>query len=405
MIGTDDPFQTTRFPVPGTHPEPGTGESGRVPGSEPLCTEPGTGRLNLYADVTAYLDGTAPTPPEPDVLTRTDGTAVFYRGQVNHVFGDPESGKTFVALAAVAEELRQAGSALVVDMDHNGIESTVARLLMLGAPVDTLRNPARFRYAEPEDALHTIGIVSDCGEWQPAVIVLDSVGELLPMFGASSNSPDDFTGVNTRVMKPLALTGACVIAIDHLAKNAESRNHGATGTAAKKRTFGGVSLRVKIADQFVPGRGGSCHLTISKDRHGGLRQHCPTGDREPLAGTFVMHTNHDGTTWHVKAPAMTDRNPDEAAPAEDVAAVAALDPPPSSGTDVQQRLRWGRQRALVALREYRRQAPEPRVPGSTHRVPEPGTHPCTVCGFPLSALDVQEGSTTHASCIPEETPL
>ncbi len=161
--------------------------------------------------------------------------------------------------------------------------------------------------------------------------VIDSLGEVVPLFNGSSNSPDDFTGVHTRIVKPLALAGAAVICIDHLAKGAESRSHGSTGTAAKRRVVGGASIRVKLLEPFTPGKGGKALLTVNKDRHGGLRRNCPTGDREPVAGTFTLTTVHDLTTWEVKAPHMDERNPTEAAPAVDVEAIRALDPAPDFG--------------------------------------------------------------------------
>lgn len=252
-------------------------EVAAVPGSRPRGVEPGTtaGRPT-YCDIAALLDGGLPDPPAPDVLARSDGVCLFYSGQVNLLFGDPESGKTFVALAAVAETLRAGRTALVVDLDHDGPTATIARLLMLGAPVAALRVRALFRYVEPEDRWHVAAIVGDAAAWHPAVVVIDSIGELLPVFGASSNSPDDFTRVHTHVMKPLAMTGACVICIDHLAKNSDSRAQGATGTAAERRAIGGTSPRVRIAAAFVPGKGGAAHLLIHKDRHGGLRQHSPS---------------------------------------------------------------------------------------------------------------------------------
>ncbi|MEE6288630.1 hypothetical protein V2J52_13290 [Georgenia sp. MJ173] len=386
QAGAANPRSTPNgSPVPGTRPEPGTTT---VPGSRPPVWEPGTaGTVQLYADVAGLLDGTIPDPPEPDVLTRSDGRAIFYAGQVNWIFGDPESGKTFVALAAVAEHLRDGGRGIVLDLDHNGIHATIQRLVMLGAPTDALRDLSRFRYVEPEDYEHLLAVVKDCRTWKPGVAVVDSIGELLPLFGASSNSPDDFTGVHSKVMKPLAMAGASVLCIDHLAKNSESRAIGATGTAAKGRAIGGVSLRVKIADQFTPGRGGSCHLTINKDRHGGLRKHSPSEDKEPIAGTFVLTADPltGDTTWRVTAPAMTDRNPDEVAPPEDVAAIAALDPLPTSGEDARERLGWRKQRALAALREYRKAPPATTVPGSHIGGREPGTalHKCGDCGDPL----------------------
>ena len=208
------------WPLPGPGPV-------RDPGPDP--------ERPAYRDIAALLDGGLPSPPTPEVLARSDGVCLFYAGQVNLLFGDPESGKTFVALAAVAETLRWGRTALVLDLDHNGPAATVARLLMLGAPVTALRDQGRFRYVEPEDRWHVTAVVEDAGTWRPAVVVLDSIGELLPVFGASSNSPDDFTRVHAGVMKPLAMTGACVVCVDHLAKNTESRAQGATGTAAKHR--------------------------------------------------------------------------------------------------------------------------------------------------------------------------
>jgi hypothetical protein len=87
-----------------------------------------------YVDVAALLDGTLPEPPAPDLLRRSDSNALFYAGQVNLLFGDPESGKTWVALAAVEEALHKGGTALVVDLDHNGPAATLSRLVALGAP-------------------------------------------------------------------------------------------------------------------------------------------------------------------------------------------------------------------------------------------------------------------------------
>ncbi|WP_353708961.1 hypothetical protein ABRQ22_06565 [Cellulosimicrobium sp. ES-005] len=381
--------------VPGSAPpvwEPGTAASGNgspVPGTD---REPGTA---LYADLAALLDGTLPEPPEPEVLSCTDGVALFYRAQVNHVFGDPESGKTFLCQAAVAEALTEHRRAAIIDMDHNGPASTVSRLFDLGAPEGALRDLDRFRYAEPEDGAHLVAVVRDLVAWKPSVVVLDSLGEILPVFGGSSNSPDDFTRVHSLVMKPLAMAGASVLVIDHLAKSSESRAQGATGTAAKKRAVGGVSLRVTIAEQFVPGKGGAAHVAIAKDRHGGLRAHRPTGDKEPLAGTFRLYPSEEDRRWAVHAPASDERNPAEAADAADVEALRQLAPPPRSVEDARTRLGWRKARAAVALRTYREQIGHTEaVPGSGTQGREPGTATgatCPACGDPVDPVLVAAG--------------
>lgn len=316
-----------------------------------------------YADVAGLLAGTIPGPPEPAFGTRTDGRRLFYADQVNMLFGDPESGKTWVALAASAEALNAGHRVLVIDLDHNGTASIVTRLLALGVHPDILGDLNLFRYVEPEDRVETYAVVDDAQDWPPAVVVVDSLGELLPMFGASSNSADDFTLVHSAVLKPLAKTGAAVLVIDHQAKGTESRTFGPGGTGAKRRAIGGSSIRVRVKDQFAPGSGGSAYLTVNKDRHGGLRQHCPRGDKgEPLAGTFHLRAFAGDTLLAEIEPAaegehappdfgISVRNPERLA--DDLDQLEKLDPPPASKRDVQDRMGWGSDRANAALGAWR----------------------------------------------------
>ncbi|WP_211284767.1 AAA family ATPase [Mycobacterium alsense] len=310
-------------------------------------------------DISALLDGTVPQPPEPVLLKRSDGHRLFYAGQVNLLFGDPESGKTWICFACAVEALKAARKVLIIDLDHNGAPATVHRLIALGAPIDRLRDPQAFRYCEPDDRSELRQIVGDSTHWRPAVAIVDSIGELLPLHGANSNSSDEFTVVHSTVLKPLAKSGAAVLAVDHLAKSPDSRAQGPGGTAAKRRAIGGVSVRVKARKPFTPGHGGEALLIVNKDRHGGVRAHCPVGDREPVAGTFKLLAFNDGVLeWAFTAPADGERNDDENAPSEDVAALAELDPPPDSVEDARQRLGWRKQRAANALRTWREEKTE-----------------------------------------------
>jgi hypothetical protein len=290
------------------------------------------------------------------LFRRSDGHHLFYAGQVNLLFGDPEAGKSWICLVAATEALRAGRRVLIIDLDHNGAEATVHRLLALGSPEDRLRDPATFRYCEPEDRAEVRQVVEDSKLWRPAVAVVDSVGELLPLHGSNSNSADEFTVVHSSVLKPLAKAGAAVLAVDHLAKSPDSRAHGPGGTAAKRRAIGGVSIRVKAKKPFTPGHGGEALLVVNKDRHGGVRAHCPVGDREPIAGTFKLLAFTEGVLeWSFDAPGRGERNDDETAPTEDIAAIDALDPPPETVEDARARLNWRKQRAANALRAWREQ--------------------------------------------------
>lgn len=354
------------FPVPDTR----GGERGNTAGN-PADVE----AKDLYLDVAALLDGGLPDPPAPVLLHRTDGHAIFYSAQVNLIFGDPESGKTLVAQAAASEALKAGRRVLFVDIDHNGPQATVCRFIDMGVSEATLRDLSLFRYVEPEDRPHLKAVVADARTWRPAVAVVDSVGELLPLLGLSSNSPDDFTAAHTFTLKPLAMAGACVLAIDHLPKNVESRASGPTGTAAKRRAIGGVSIRVTVNEQFTPGRGGSAWLAINKDRHGGLRRNCPAEGKEPAAGLFRLDSSADDIRWSVLAPQLGDAAKAVGVSREDLAALDGLEPPPASVRDVKTRLSWRTDRAADVLREWRTRRSRS-VPG------EQGTLPGTRSPFP-----------------------
>ena len=362
-------------------PQVGTGVPDTYPVAEPNdrtdyrtpMSGIGTG---LYFDVDGLLAGTMPEPPSPSILTRDDGHAIFYAGEVNVLFGDPESGKSWIADAAAAETLRNDGRVAILDLDHNGPASTVSRLLSLGAPESALRDLGRFRYAEPYDRTELDAVLWDLAHrdneyrWAPTLAVVDSLGELVPIYGGSSNSPDEFTVVHGRVMKPLAACGAAVVVIDHLAKNADSRAQGATGTAAKRRVVGGAAIRVKVLTPFKPGEGGTALLKVHKDRHGGLRRWCPSNDREPVAGTFTMTaTSDDRLDWTIRKPKLDDHDPDEAQLLADVDSLDALDPSPATLAEARKRLGINQNRASAAYRIWQERQTPQRDDGTQETLP------------------------------------
>lgn len=387
----------TPYPLPDRYPVTGNEDAEQpLPVTEPPMS-PLPGKA-LYVDIAAVLSGDVEDGPTPTVLTANDGVGIFYRGQVNLVFGDPESGKTWVCLAAAAEALQRDQKVAIIDVDHNGATAIVSRLLDLGAPDEALIDLDRFRYCEPLDMMEICNVVDDLVAWKPAVVTVDSLGEVLPMFGASSNSPDDFTRVHSRVLKPLAMCGSALLIIDHLAKNPDSRAQGSTGTAAKKRAVGGTSVRVTAATQFTPGQGGSAHLTIAKDRHGGLRAHRPVGDKEPLAGTFKLGSDPSREPWVLLAPTDGQRNPEEKADPELVARLAAMDPRPASVTAARKALGCQMAKASRAMAELRKMEAEGLTGNTETGGAVTGNDRCRTCGERLNPAVAAEGQTTHPGC-------
>lgn len=307
-----------------------------------------------YIDVQAFLAGTLEAPQTGAGGRRNDGVPLLYSAAVNVLLGDPECGKTLCAAAMAADELWAGGAVLWLDLDHNGAAATLSRFRQFGIDADTLADASRFRLAMPDDAEDVTAIVADAASWKPTLGVIDSMGELLPMFGANSNDSDDFTWVNRQVMAALALTGSAVLVIDHLAKNSQSREFGGTGTAAKKRAVDGAFFRVSLVEPFTPGVGGASSLSIVKDRHGYLRGIAGSG-REPEIAMFRL-TSGTATNWVFSVP-QSRSSPVQ----NDLDRLVTLTPPPHSVRDIKTRLKWGTEKASKAWKAYQERSRN--VPG------------------------------------------
>ncbi|MGM1029415.1 MAG: hypothetical protein ACQEWM_06010 [Actinomycetota bacterium] len=301
-----------------------------------------------YVDAAAILSGNFHPPKPTRGGKRSDGLHLLYPGSVNGLVGDPETGKTLIATACAADELYQGGSVLWLDLDHNGPSATLTRFRRYGIPAEWLCDPARFRLAIPEDAAGLLSIIADAPAWRPTVSVLDSVGEMLPMFGASSNSADEYTAVNQQTLVKLARGGSAVLGLDHMAKGTDSRAFGAGGTVAKKRAIDGAYLRVSTESGFSRGSGGRADLSIIKDRHGALREASESG-KEPRVAVFEMSEWEGATNWTFSVPAAVVRAPK----ISDAERLRDLDPAPQSVRDVAERMAWGTHRASAALRDFR----------------------------------------------------
>jgi hypothetical protein len=161
----------------------------------------------------------------------------------------------------------------MIDVDHNGPQATAGRLFLLGADLDAIADPERFRYYEPEDGEELLAAVTDITNRRTDVTVLDSLGEIFPMLGVKTNDGDEITTAMRQVLTRPALAGSCVITIDHLPKSTEARTSGfAIGSIAKKRMIRGAYLRADAKESQPPAAVGRITLRIEKDTTGELRR-------------------------------------------------------------------------------------------------------------------------------------
>lgn len=205
--------------------------------------------------------------PHPTLLTLSDGTGLLYPGKLSVIFGDSETGKTWLALLAASQQVALGESVIYLDFEDD-LRTMGERLLALG-----LHDPGDlFHYARVEDPINPGQLETLLEEWarlEPTLVVIDSMDELLAMHGASSNSNDDVRRVRQEIIDPLQKLGAAVVVIDHTNKTPGSR--GSTGAKAKLAQVNGAMLRVETVKPWGRGVDGRANIRVEKDRMGHLR--------------------------------------------------------------------------------------------------------------------------------------
>jgi KaiC/GvpD/RAD55 family RecA-like ATPase len=116
------------------------------------------------------------------MLRREDGNNILYAGKVNALFGESESGKTWVALEAVRQELAKGNCVFYIDFEDSA-RGIFNRLKTLNCDMDRLKS---FKYANPDEPLGDgIGEImkTEIGKYLPTLIVVDGVNAAMNLLG------------------------------------------------------------------------------------------------------------------------------------------------------------------------------------------------------------------------------
>jgi recombination protein RecA len=120
------------------------------------------------------------------------GTGGFPRGRIVEIFGPESSGKTTVALQAVASAQKNGGMAAYVDVEH-ALDPIYAR--KLGVDVDNLL------VSQPDYAEQALEIAAALiGSNAIDILVVDSVAALVPKAELDGEMGDTFVGIQARLM-------------------------------------------------------------------------------------------------------------------------------------------------------------------------------------------------------------
>ena len=116
------------------------------------------------------------------MLARADGQHLLYAGKINGIIGESESGKTWIALHAAAQALREGRRVLYLDFEDSA-PGIVSRLKAAGASRGEL---AALTYTGPDESLHHAA-AEDLRETldtiRPDLVVVDGFNAAMQLLG------------------------------------------------------------------------------------------------------------------------------------------------------------------------------------------------------------------------------
>jgi hypothetical protein len=238
-------------------------------------------------------DGTEPPPPEPP---STGG--LLYAGK-RHVFvGEPDSGKTWLALALAVEEVERGNVVVFVDADGNGGGVVLERLRALGLTDGQIRG--HVRYIAPVEPMLDPPVLADVermvAEEPITLVVGDSVDALLALHDLDPNSTVDCERFYRQIVERWGAHGAKVLLLDHVVKNRDQRGRFAIGSQ-RKIGRAEVVLGLEVATPFTRGGRGEVRVRTYKDRPGYLAR--------PDLGKVVFASDAESgrVTWELRPAA------------------------------------------------------------------------------------------------------
>ena len=216
------------------------------------------------------------TPPiVPSILGLGDGRALLYAGESHTLAGPGGVGKSWVAMHAIAELVRNDARAVGVFVDYEDSRRTFrTRLHALGV---TKAEAARIAYWQPVGTMMQSTAAGIAWlEWvdahRPSLVVIDSVSKACASAGFNDNAGPEFQQWDNGVIMPLTRRGVATLRIDHTGHDTGFGSAGKRerGASEKPQAVSGASYLFEVVSGWSRETGGSALLRVLKDRHGSL---------------------------------------------------------------------------------------------------------------------------------------
>lgn len=205
------------------------------------------------------------------LLNEILGVGGYPKGRIIEIFGPDSSGKTTLALHAIAETQKKGGCAAFIDAEHS-IDPDYAR--NLGVNIDELI------LSQPdsgEEALEICETLAASGEF--SLIVIDSVAALVPQAELNGVMSDNQVGMQARLMSKalrkitgiLDKTGTVVIFINQLREKVGVLygNPETTSGGRALKFYASIRIDIRRADAIKEGSdliGNTVKIKIVKNK-------------------------------------------------------------------------------------------------------------------------------------------
>jgi hypothetical protein len=281
--------------------------------------------------------------PTPDLVSRTDGECLFYRGYLHSISGEPESAKSWLAVVAVADAIEAGLDAVYFDWEDS-VAGIVGRLVAMG--VDPHLILEHLHYLQPpgpitDDVLAMYALEELAGA---VVVVIDAMTEAQVADGIDPDRNAEVAEWLGRLPRLALEAGAAVLLIDHVTKSRESRGRYAVG-AGHKLAAVHVAYSLRVLEPVAPGRVGRVLLVVSKDRPGGVRRFAEGGKD---AAEMIVDATGERVAVRFEPPSGTGWAP--TARMAEIMRVLVVDPTPRTANGIYRLVGGKRSTTLDAIK-------------------------------------------------------
>ncbi len=239
-----------------------------------------------------------------EIFTRSDGVKLLYKAAIIAIVAGGGSFKSYLAILIAIEVLRQKKRVLYIDYERDRALQ-YKRMRDAKAPewhtdTDYLRVVRPVMPSLRQGRILDIAGLNSMLEWEPDLVVVDSVNFGMIMEGLNPNEMVDVQQFMQAVALPFKLQGSLVLLIDHLSKAAlESGGKAMAFGSVQKDNALDARLNLKNILPIAPGKKGELVLVKTKDNHGHLEAICNDDDE---VARVVVDSTGDFLEWQVLPP-------------------------------------------------------------------------------------------------------